>query len=125
MVTQYVFDLGGEEQFFDTVFGALQLLLDAHVIQDVQKFELARVGVHALAHTPVNDLSNFTLELMAIQQPTVREEFDLLVIVSEVLDQFYFVVDAVLYLVVELLQTLRKLNEFDLIAVVLVGRQTF
>jgi len=62
---------------------------------------------------------------MAIQQPTVREEFDLLVIVSEVLDQFYFVVDAVLYLVVELLQTLRKLNEFDLIAVVLVGRQTF
>jgi len=62
---------------------------------------------------------------MAIQQPTVREEFDLLVIVSEVLDQFYFVVDAVLYLVVELLQTLRKLNEFDLVAVVLVGRQTF
>lgn len=62
---------------------------------------------------------------MAIQQPTVREEFDLLVIVSEVLDQFYFIVDAVLYLVVELLQTLRKLNEFDLIAVVLVGRQTF
>jgi len=62
---------------------------------------------------------------MAIQQPTVREEFDLLVIVSEVLDQFYFIVDAVLYLVVELLQTLRKLNEFDLVAVVLVGRQTF
>jgi hypothetical protein len=114
----------GEEETTDGVARALELLLNARVKEYVQKLELARTRVHTPSHTHVDASPNAALQFVPLQQPSVGEQFHLFVVVGQVFDQPYFVVDARLNLAVQFCEALREFYELYLVGVIFVGGQT-